>query len=275
MAGRLRLKDPKIIIPAIIGIVTIVVTIILGLPPEDFRVIVSPLEGTVQHGGVIQTTVTVEGLHGYNYPVIISASEQSSGIIVTSILPVGGMKPTFTSNLILSVSTEVPIGKYEITIKGLGADGKERISKYTLNVMPEIPTPTQTLPHPQKPAISITSPKEGDFIPAYYIVRGTISGELQKDKYMWVALNPEVTTGLWWPQGRINIRNGEWDIPVFLGRGKEDIGMKFYIALISVNESDDKYFTDNLKKGQETGNYLGISLPSDAEIIERVTVTRE
>lgn len=137
----------------IVAIVATVVTIILGLlspPPPDFSIAVNPMGGPVHQGGVfpyrlITTAITVEGIQGYKHPVSLSASGQPSGIVITFVPPLGEAKPSYTSNVTISVDSNVPVGSYEITIKGVGADGKEHSCKYTLNVMSRQVTPTPTL----------------------------------------------------------------------------------------------------------------------------------
>ena len=62
---------------------------------------------------------------------------------------------------------------------------------------------------------------------------------------------------------------------VWIGQEKEDIGKKFDIAFILVNERDDQYYLDYLRTGQETGSYPGIPLPASAKIIDRITVMRK
>lgn len=265
-------KDPRIIIPAVIGVVGIVVAIIMNLPPPDFRISVNPMHGTVQQGGVISTAITVKGEHGYKESVSLSASGQPSGVVVTFIPPIGGPRPAYTSTLTISVGSNVPAGDYNIIIKAMGADGKERTSKYTLTVKPESvpPTPTPTL------EIKITSPKEGDEVPVAIIVRGTFSGELPEGRYMWVVINPHPSPGQWWPQeGRVDPWKGQWDVQAWLGREKEDIGKEFDIAIILVNEEDDQYYRDYLGTGQETGSYPGIPLPASAKIMDIITVMRK
>jgi len=73
-------KNPAII-GGIIALLSIVVSIIIWQwpnpsPQPDFNMSVSPMQGTVQQDGITQTTVSVNGLHGYKYPVSLSNSEK-------------------------------------------------------------------------------------------------------------------------------------------------------------------------------------------------------
>ena len=140
------------------------------------------------------------------------------------------------------------------------------------------PTPTPSLIPSQTPTlqIKITSPEEGDEVPISTIVSGTFSGELTEGQYMWVVINPHPSPGQWWPQGgRIDPWKGQWNVPAWLGREKEDIGKEFDIAVILVDERDDQYYWNYLKTGQETGSYPPIPLPASTMIIDRITVVRK
>lgn len=293
-----RHKKTAIYLGIIIPILAIVVSIIiwlLGLE-HDYNISVDPMDGVVQQDGVIQTTITVKGIHGYEYNVSLSASGQPSDVVVTFAPPMGGPKPAFTSNVMVDVGSDVPIGSYEIIIKGIGADGKEHSCTYILSVIQKPVTPSETteeeeeeiqeeeeaLPEEEPedkpvpfPEIEIISPEEGDEVPISIIVSGSFSGELPEGQYMWVVINPHPSPGQWWPQGgRIDPRE-EWEIPIWLGREKQNIGDKFDIAVILVNEEDNQDYVDYLKTGEETGSYPGILLPDSADIVDRITVIRK
>lgn len=150
---------PQIAIPGITGIiavVAIIVNILTTLPPPDFSISVNPVQGIVQQGGVISTAITVKGEQKYKESISLSASGLPSGVVVTFVPPIGGPAPTFTSNVIITVGSDTSIGRYEITIKGIGSDGKEHSSKYTLNVMP-----ITTHGTPPTPSVKINVEYEG------------------------------------------------------------------------------------------------------------------
>lgn len=63
-------------------------------------------------------------------------------------------------------------------------------------------------------------------------------------------------------------------IKATFGQEKKDVGDKFNIAVILVNEKDDQDYKVYLKRGLETGNYPPILLPDSAKIIDKITVIR-
>jgi hypothetical protein len=126
----------------IITFVGIVVTIILRpWAPPDFSISVSPMQGEVQRGGVIQTAITVEGINHYKHPVSLTASGHPSDIVVTFVPPFGTAIPTYVSTMTMTVGSNVPIGDYTIVIQGMGADGIEHTCQYTLTVKPSTVSP--------------------------------------------------------------------------------------------------------------------------------------
>lgn len=291
--GKGRRRPSYIVwIPILAAIIGAIVVVILGdwIGPTDFNVSISPMGGEVQAGGVIQTTVNVEGIRGYKYPVSLTASDQPPGVVVTFAPPFGQAKPAYASSMTVNVGSNVQVGAYDIKVNGTGADGKEHFSKYKLTVMPSGQAASESRPSsppsspqttPEKPLqtplkIDITSLGTGDRVAVSTTVSGTFSGQLPKGQYMWVVINPHPSPGQWWPQGgRISPENGMlWDVDVWLGREKEDVGKKFDIAVILVNSADDKAYLQYLENGQETEKYPGIPLPDSARIIDRITVTR-
>lgn len=132
-----------VIIAAIVGAT---LTLWLNPPPHDFSISVSPMQGAAQPGAVIQTTITVKGIHGYKYPVSLSASGQPFDIVIAFIPPFGEATPTYASTMAINVGSNVPAGDYTIIIKGTGADEKKHTCSYTLAVksMPVTPTPVLT-----------------------------------------------------------------------------------------------------------------------------------
>jgi len=158
----------------IVAILAIVITIIVWQwpnpsPLSDFSISVSPMQGSVQPGGVIQTTITVKGIHGYKHSVSLSASGQPSDVIITFIPPFGEATPAYASTMTINVDSNVPAGDHTITIKGTGADGEEHACKYILTIRPT-PTPP--------PTASATPPVEA------YIVYSDI-GIATGDVWVW------------------------------------------------------------------------------------------
>lgn len=244
-------RNPRIIVPIIAAIITAIGLIVAA--SIDDEIIEEPELSTIQ--GVVTDTdgmpvaravVEIDGLSG--------TTDARGGYVIH----------------------DVPIGTKTISVHIPGAEVIKRALRITKGgeiiiydiVIPLVVTPTPTL------EIKITSPKEGDDIPVYIIVMGTFSGELPEGQYMWVVINPHPSPGQWWPQeGRVNPWRGQWDIPAWLGREKEDIGEEFDIAIILVNGEDDQNYRDYLRTGQETGSYPGIPLPASAKIMDIITVT--
>ncbi len=156
--GRPWYKDPRIIISAIVVIIAAIIgatwAILLNPPPSDFSISVSPMQGSVQQGGVIQTTITVKSVHGYEHPVSLSPSGHPSNAVIAFIPPFGDATPAYASTMTINVGLQVPPGDYTIIINGTGADGKENSCKYILTIKSTtvthkptpLPTPSPTLP---------------------------------------------------------------------------------------------------------------------------------
>jgi hypothetical protein len=275
-------KNPTIVIPAVIVILAAIIGVSwdywLRPPSPDFDISVNPPNGQGQQGSVTQTTVTVTGINGYKHPATLSASELPSGVLVNFVPPFGGGIPTYTSSLMININSNVPVGNHVIKINGIGADGKAHNTAYTLNVLPgpTSPSPSTSIPTSIPPIdVKIKSPTYGEIVPVSTIISGTSSGQLPNGQYMWVAINPEKTPGLWWPQGgRITPLNGQWDVQAWMG-GDQDKGTKFNIIVISLDEEGDKYYLDYLAKGQKTGSYPGNPLPANVNILANISVTRQ
>lgn len=126
-------------------------------------------------------------------------------------------------------------------------------------------------------SLKIMKPKNGDKVSISTIVRGTLLGELQKEWYMWVIINPRNLPGLWWPQSkRIEHVNEQWSAQTWVGDTSFfHTNKEFYIAIVLVNKTDDKFYSEYLKKGAETGDYPGLQLPDSAIIVDTITVMKE
>lgn len=142
---RLEILIP--IIAVILGAILAPIMVKIFTPaPADFNISIDPMEGKVQQGGVISTAITVKSINGYKYLISLSASNQPSGVIVTFVPPFGGPTPSYTSTVTIDVNPGTLPDSYEITINGLGADGKEHSCKYILNVIPSTSTKETTAP---------------------------------------------------------------------------------------------------------------------------------
>jgi len=99
------------------------------------------MQGSVQQDGVLQTTITVKGIHGYKHPVSLSASGHPSDAAITFSPPFGNATPEYTSIMTVNVGSKAPSGDYTVITKGTGADGKEHSCKYTLTIKSTPPPP--------------------------------------------------------------------------------------------------------------------------------------
>lgn len=268
------------ILAAIIGAY---VAYVLTLKP-DFTVMVKPIAGAVSQGATRSTSITVKGVHGYKKSVSLSASDQPADVDVEFVPPIGeGSYPTFTTNVNFKAGLEVPVDTYRIVISAVGADGKEHSVKYDLNVTKrKIVEPVQKEPikqtksspnqEPGKLKVEITNPqKEASVSTSPITVNGTILGDLPEGKNMWVVINPHSCPDQWWPQvQRINPRDGRWTTQVYFD-GIED----YEIAVVFVNDTDNAYYSEYIRNGQEKDYYPAIALPSSAEILDQIKVIRK
>ena len=233
-------------------------------------------------------TVSVKGINEYSYPVSLSASGQPSGMVLTFAPPFKEPTPAYTSIVTINVGSSVPANDYSINIKGTGANGKEKSSRYLLTVKPlvkPIVEPPINPPNnsPVEPKIEFISPVSGDKVGLNVDnVEGTINGTLPDGRYMWILVNPHSAAGFWWPQsgGQILPYGGKWHASVVIGRdinnkGEEDIGKEFDIAAVSVSRAGDQIFVDWVDDGKATNKWDGIRLPEGTRIMSLVTVTRK
>jgi hypothetical protein len=123
--------------------------------------------------------------------------------------------------------------------------------------------------------VTITYPERDEQVPYDVIFSGTISGDLPEGQYLWLVKNPQTVPGEWWPQASIEYSIGEWEMQTFLGQENEDIGAEFTVAVITVDEEDDKDLQDYIAEGVEQDSFPGIPLPESATILTEITVIRE
>ncbi len=157
----------------LVAIVAVIVSILVWQCPKeyvqpDFSISVNPAQGSVQQGGVIQTTITVNDIQGYKYSVSLSASGQPPNVITTFIPPNGGPPPAYKSTLTINVASNVLPDAYPIIIKGEGADGKKHTCTYTLTVLtvktkPDTSIPTPAFAHVNVPDVFSPSGWMGDW----------------------------------------------------------------------------------------------------------------
>lgn len=214
------------ILTILVTLVGVGVTLGLGIynhseESPDFRISVDQMEGKVEQGGVLQASITVESINGYDKSISLSSNQQPAGIVTSFTPPIGGASPSYTSNLMINVDKSVSIGNYEIEIKGLGADGKMHSTYYNLYVMPynniqDNNTDPIVKDNPAVPIVEITYPSDNTFVEYHETVRGT-SKNIPEGSTIWVVV---LSSNRYYPQPNsagISSNNGEWSSPVYIG----------------------------------------------------------
>jgi hypothetical protein len=259
-------KNPTwyLVIFALIGIV---VTIILRpWAPPDFSISGSPMKGQAQTGGVIQTTITVEGIHQYKHEVNLTTSGHPSDIVVTFVPESGKAIPKFVSTMTMTLGSNVPTGDYTIAIQGTGADGIKKTCEYLLTVKPNsTPPPT--------PECEIKSPKEGDKLPlgTQYLVEGTVSNKPDNSE-LWLITTAEDEP--YYPQRRVitNVSTGNWSGDIYTGIC-DYANMEFHIYAVFADEQADRELQGYIDDAIASNNYTGLTLlPSGTVICAEITV---
>lgn len=122
-------------------------------------------------------------------------------------------------------------------------------------------------------SLTILSPREGEQVGATSKIEGR--AEQQPGKHLWVFSHRE-GLAVWWPQGgEVTVKSdGTWKHAVFLGQ-PQDIGLDFEIAVLWLDDQVDKQTKEYLSKGDATGHYPGIPLPTgEPRTIVTVAKTR-
>lgn len=125
------------------------------------------------------------------------------------------------------------------------------------------------------PEIRIISPANGETVPTHVLVNGNISGEIPKDRYMWVIVNPKLTDQ-YWPQGESHIIpiKGEWSLSVHIGEDKYH-GGEFDIIVVLVDKITDQNYISWVNDGKATSNYPGIKIDKNIKLVGKITVIKE
>ena len=116
-----------------------------------------------------------------------------------------------------------------------------------------------TFPPNEINSIKITNPASGSIVSFDIRIEGILVGKLAIDQHMWAVISPKSLPGLWWPQGESEIFpvNGKWATKAAIGRGPSlDIAQEFFIAVILVDEADNKELFDWVNFGKERGDVI-------------------
>jgi hypothetical protein len=153
-----------------------------------------------------------------------------------------------------------------------GSDGN-RAEKFSVLKLVDIPLLLE---------LKIISHSNGDPVPIYGELNGTYTGTIPDGKHVWLVDGP-MDSPHRWPQGgdEIILWDGYWDhTALFGGPGQGDVGKKFEVLVILVNDSVSKYYENYLDEGKrkeiagEPDPYPGIRLPDEYKLLDKVIVER-
>ena len=100
----------------------------------DFSIEILPIEGQVYEGGTVDAKVSIQAQNQYKSPVKLLASSENPAITTEFVYSGKEYVPPYTAILKLKAAPSIERGMYTVKITGTGADGKERVGKYFLNV---------------------------------------------------------------------------------------------------------------------------------------------
>lgn len=118
--------------------------------------------------------------------------------------------------------------------------------------------------------IEISNPIDGSEAPELFQVSGSININVPNGQYMWIMVNPVSDPNAWFPQSfSVVPYYGKWvqNVRIY---GKS--GEKFNIAVILINEFDNRLILDWITQGRDTGRFPGIPLPNSAIIKDKIVV---
>lgn len=277
-------KNPHLILPAVVAIIAAVIgTLTWGSNP-DFNLSINSLQGTVQQGGVISPALTVTAEDNYRESVSFSASGLPSGTLISFNSSNAVPTPFFTSNANITVDPQTPPGSYELTINGLGADGKEHQVKYLLNVLPGVVSKPAAQPGAaEQTRYAITSPADGSPISANasYGVPVTGTYPATTSENLWIIVYPEKAPGIGWPQpadpelGTPAVKGVDtWSVPCNFGGPPQ----KYSLVLYTATPGASSALTQILQGWHNKDKYPGLSisqLPKGLTEVGRIHVEKK
>lgn len=130
-------------------------------------------------------------------------------------------------------------------------------------------------PEFKKPYIEITSPNDGSEVTQIQTISG-ISRNIPSTSEIWVVIYAHSPTNRYYPQrGPVIPNNGYWSIKDINIGDPNDIGYKFDIIALVVNEAGQNEFRGYFLEANKAGGFIGMeNLPSGIIARDHVTVTR-
>ncbi len=120
---------------------------------------------------------------------------------------------------------------------------------------------------------SITNPQDNSLVISPVSISGIVEN-IPYEHHLWLVVNPHGTNG-WWPQTReiIAKQNGNYSGSVILG-GLNNKGQQFDIHLVLANNEANKSFNEYMSSGANTNSYPEVPLPEGAKSLTYITVTK-
>lgn len=216
----------------------------------------------------------------YGYPEFVTVqgvvTDKDGNSVKDAVVEIGGLSVTTGSDGGYVING-VPINTKTITVRAPGAEVVKRALKISkgaeIIMLPPLVTPpilSVTITYPSGEASSPTR------------VEGTVSRALKEGEYMWIAVNPSVCPGEWWPQTGGPIKPSEetltWKGIASSGVEKQDISKEFDIAVLVLNDELNSKFKDYLRACEEKKDWPPITKEKiqkgviEEKILDRDTV---
>jgi hypothetical protein len=166
----------------------------------------------------------------------------------------------------------VPRGTKTIVVHAPGAEVAK--SNIRISGSDEIVRSNIVLPLAPSAMIRITYPSDGSEVERKVTVRGT-SQNIPDGQVMWIVIYVHEARRYFPQDLPVDVQaNGDWISPVIIGID-EDVGMRFDIIVVLVDEKAQDAFNDYLKQWKGKDSSPGLErLPDGVVIYERITVTR-
>ena len=249
-------------------------------PPPDFTMKITPMNGSTQQGGTTSSIVVIEGTNEYDNTVSLSVENEPDGVIVSFNPTSGKASPEFTSDINFTVGKEVPVGDYEMTIRGAGDTGIEHKCTYNLKVEKHEQEPPDDVTEgtgegetePESPVIEITDPEDRSVFPldTLHPVRGTAKNVPESSSVWIVVMAPD---NRYYPNDSLKDPDGPWSKTIKMG-SSFNIGEDFFIIAVLADEDATGILQRYRNSCNSSGKWPGMeSLPEGAKVVKKIMVT--